>query len=193
MKICTCKHSSDHCLVQMSNKFIPPPSARSIGAYWPKNKEQANELTKEIRSVCKYASGRSWWILRIWNVNVFYNVWHPMWYCFKILMVFQVGKDFISTHIVYLISRIISYLWSGKSFMRCGPCDLSQFLSSANIFFQFRTLFFSWRIHPNRRVQNGKRMRQLFMKELVRIGLLQHGFCSRSPICTSMRLEKTNN
>ena len=49
------RHCWDQSRAWMSKRFIPPPSDVSIGAYFPRNSEAANELTNEIRSVFEYA------------------------------------------------------------------------------------------------------------------------------------------
>lgn len=46
-----------HFLVLILNKFMPDASAQSIGTTFPANNEQANELTKDIRSVLSYSLG----------------------------------------------------------------------------------------------------------------------------------------
>lgn len=46
--ILTSRQGCDQVLVLMSKRFIPEPSAKSIGAYEPKNKEHAKLLTNEI-------------------------------------------------------------------------------------------------------------------------------------------------
>jgi hypothetical protein len=53
----TSKHLLSQVFLAISRRFIPEPSANSIGATFPANKEQANELTRDIRSVLSYNLG----------------------------------------------------------------------------------------------------------------------------------------
>lgn len=63
----TCKHFSSHCLVRISRRFMPEPSARSMGAILPARSEQAKDDTSEILAVAWYTRGRFLNILRIWG------------------------------------------------------------------------------------------------------------------------------